>query len=345
MILDRSAKPGWTIRTKQPIPGSVVLTDLDNNGTHEVLVHTYGTGNVHAFSIDGQLLWEAPAKARAGLSYGAVAVGDITGDGAPELVYHQMNTIHILDVDGRPLAGSSHTEPFWSGTPSSDPINLSFRGTGPTLADLDQDGVLDVIVGMRNQGTQRTARVYAFRYSNSTQQLEILPGWPVEMNNFDFVSSASVGEVDLAYAGLEVVVDDQDRVRAWHADGTPLTTGLDGALLPVSITGGSTNAGAGSRSTSQPAIADLDGDGIVEIIVGANVLGLDGLPKPGWEGGHPEAVNALSPAIGDHDGNPANGLEVVVGRYTWHADGSPMAGRPLQGRRPGRRCSKCTRFR
>ena len=36
-----------------------------------------------------------------------------------------------------------------------------------------------------------------------------------------------------------------------------------------------------------------------------------------------------SPAIGDLDGNPANGLEVVVGSGAWHADGTPVQGRPL----------------
>src|SRR6185295_16759731 len=83
-------------------------------------------------------------------------------------------------------------------------------------------------------------------------------------------------------------------------------------------------------SSSQPALADLDGDGVREIVVGSNVLRLDGTTVPGWEGGRPEAVNSLSPAIGDLDGDPANGLEVVLGSAAWHADGTPVAGRPFE---------------
>ena len=40
-------------------------------------------------------------------------------------------------------------------------------------------------------------------------------------------------------------------------------------------------------------------------------------------------MKALSAAIGDLDGNPGNGLEVVVGSGAWHADGTPVADRPL----------------
>jgi hypothetical protein len=117
-------------------------------------------------------------------------------------------------------------------------------------------------------------------------------------------------------------------VYAWHADGTPVA-GLDGAPLAAPIIHAEVNGAGSSRSSSQPALADLNGDGALEVIVGSNVLRADGTVVPGWEGAKAGARNTLSAAIGDLDGNLGNGLEVVLGGDAWHTDGTPVAGHPL----------------
>jgi hypothetical protein len=99
--------------------------------------------------------------------------------------------------------------------------------------------------------------------------------------------------------------------------------------LAALITGGQTNGAGGFNSTAQPALADLDNDGLLEVVIGSNVLRSDGSRMPGWTNGQVGAVNALSAAIGEFDANVANGLEVVLGRDAWRANGTRVPVTPL----------------
>jgi len=92
---------------------------------------------------------------------------------------------------------------------------------------------------------------------------------------------------------------------------------------------------AKGRVSSSPALFDLDGDGIKEIIVGGPrllVLRPDGRHLSGWprKGGKPFAS---SPAIGDIDGD--GHPEVVAGCddgkvYAWSGDGRLLKGWPVR---------------
>jgi hypothetical protein len=102
------------------------------------------------------------------------------------------------------------------------------------------------------------------------------------------------------------------------------------SALAAPIAGGQDERRYRHHRDSQPALADLDGDGTIEVIVGGNVLRANGVPTLVGLVAVRTRSTAASVAIGDVDGNAANGLEVVLGRDAWHADGSPLAGRPLQ---------------
>ncbi len=310
VIIDRTSKTGWPQRIAA-ITHSPVLADLDDDGRHEVLVVTH-IGELYAWRIDGTELWETENFEAA---FSAPSVGDVTGDGRPEVVWPTATAIRAHSADGGLVPGFPVAGPGPS---------YNFRAA-PALVDLDGDGVLDIVITANSQGTSG-GLVLAYRCAGGSCAL--LTGWPQAVDDISLIASPAVDDLD-GDGSPEVVVENRDRVYAWHADGTAVTTGLHRALLAVPIAGGETNGGTGTIATSQPALADLDNDGTVEVIVGGNVLRLDGTPAAGWAGGRPSALNAASAAIGDLDGNPGNGLEVVVGRDAWHADGTPVEGRPL----------------
>ncbi len=306
VIIDRSAAPGWPKRV-EAIPEGVTVADLDDDGLDEVLVVT-NHGSLYAWRIDGTELFEVDG---AGSGHTTPAVGDVDGDGRPDVVWATDWQILAHRADGTPVPGF----------PLAPDFNRSLRAP-LTLADLDGDGVLDIVAV---DGTYPIGKVHVYHYVAGAP-VE-MPGWPQSLDDFAG-SSGSIADLDGDHVP-EVIVSGWNRVYAWHHDGTPVTTGLHRAALPVWILNAETNAGTASRATAQPAIADLDDDGALEIVIGTNVLRADGNVASGWSGGRPAAHNTASAAVGDVDGDATNGLEVVVGRDAWHADGTPVIGWPV----------------
>lgn len=86
-----------------------------------------------------------------------------------------------------------------------------------------------------------------------------------------------------------------------------------------------------------PAVADMDGDGAMDIVVGteSNLMrvGADGTPVNGWQVETLNDIHVAVPILADVDGNPRNGLEIVACTpvfggppqaqvYVWNQDGS-----------------------
>ncbi|PXF58268.1 MAG: hypothetical protein C4B59_13600 [Candidatus Methanogaster sp.] len=145
-------------------------------------------------------------------------------------------------------------------------------------------------------------------------------GWPQETGGYVH-SSPALGDID-GDGDLEVVVGSKDdRVYAWHHDGS-------------TVTGWPKRTFGGDVSFS-PALGDIDGDGDIEIVVGSDNYKVyawhhTGSTVTGW----PKKTNYYvrsSPALGDIDGD--GDIEIVVGScdrrvYAWHHDGSAVTGWP-----------------
>ncbi len=128
----------------------------------------------------------------------------------------------------------------------------------------------------------------------------------------------------------------------------------NGAILWDRDVSGMFGMGANSQSIgASPALADLDGNGTVEVVIatgggmtsgckpgGVLVLDDGGRPHSNWprladnedddNGGCPDAFFS-TPALGDLDGN--GDLEIVIGGfdtriYAYHHNGQPVAGFP-----------------
>jgi hypothetical protein len=159
--------------------------------------------------------------------------------------------------------------------------------SSPAIYDLDGDGQLDVIIGqdsgpgtMPGSGVQVGGMLRAFRGTGIGE----LPGFPIKLDDVVY-SSPAIG--DITGTGHPAIVTGYGRcwdmpscapfgkthpvsevVYGWNADGTA-PSGWPYATSNQS-----------SRSVS-PALADLDGDGKLETIIGTLVK-TTGTDKDGW---------------------------------------------------------------
>src|SRR5947208_13456221 len=163
---DGSDLPGWPKKLRDTIFSSPALFDLDGDGRLEIIIgvdthlegppfNTPNGGGLYVFRYDGSILPGFP-KFIDQTMMSSPAVGDIDGDGRPEIVvgggtYYSGNVgrqVYAWHCDGSPVAG-------WPVTVEAQVFD------SPALADLEGNGRLDVVISDQN------ANVYAFRGNGS----------------------------------------------------------------------------------------------------------------------------------------------------------------------------------
>ena len=206
------------------------LFDLDGDNALDVLLPTT-SGELYALDARGDPLaaWNggqpvrtaryaqagahASAPGVAGIDGGprealrTPAIGDITGDGKPEVVVTAGEHVYAWHHDGGAVGGfprrvdPSFSQACTDGGPrcfapadrNLTPEKYFKRGFvgSPALADLDEDGTLDVVAGALDQ------RLYAWRGSGDQ-----LPGFPVRLdsegpeNGAEIVASPTIADLD-----------------------------------------------------------------------------------------------------------------------------------------------------
>lgn len=191
-------------------------------------------------------------------SRATVAVGDLDGDGLPEIV---ANLTGLLPTsNGDLVAIHSDGSEMWS-----VPDNLGF-GASPAIADLDGDGAPEIVVVREYQRSLFTKGDYtAVAFDAFGAEL-----WESEHyigQDFDYATAPAVADLD--HDGSPEVVVGRVILRA---DGTTRGVGPYGhGSYGVAQIGGLAISEGG-----MPAIADLDLDGDEEVITGNAVYGPDG---------------------------------------------------------------------
>jgi subtilisin family serine protease len=321
---DGSSMPGWPRHLGEFFRSGPAVADLTGDGKLEIVIGSVNSGwpppdnFLHVLRYDGSDLPGWPVNV-ARQNLGTPALGDLDGDGLPEVLVSTWT-----DYDDPPHPGIFAFKANGSPLPGwpkyfTMPANYSGDNTsGPALGDLDGDGSLDVVMGLAG------GLVYAW-----DAQGRDLPGWPQQTNpDFDPLSRGMpnivLGDLD-GSGSLEVIASSlSHEVRVFRSDGS---------LMP-----GWPFIYAGF-AFGPAALADLTGDGKLEVLAHSNSDTLyawryDGSFLEGW----PVRVQIIEgnppwqqPVVGDvtGDGQP----EVIWGSWEFsivalQVDGSPAPGWP-----------------
>lgn len=239
LCADGNSMPGWPVALSGDadavgnwlLASSPVVSDLDGDGSMEICVGSAG-GDVYVFHADGSNADGWPQETGGDTIYSSVTLADLNGDFKPELAIGSSDgTMYAWHVDGTPVNGY--------------PVDLG----NPLIASAaaaDLNGICgDELVAFTAGGP---GEIYVLSQNGS-----VLSGWP------------------------------QSCASSYHSiTPSPILADVDGDMLPDIITGSTDKNlhawdGAGHEIVgfpyetsgvfeSTPAVADLDKDGVLELI-------------------------------------------------------------------------------
>ncbi|NUM73955.1 VCBS repeat-containing protein [candidate division KSB1 bacterium] len=314
-----------TIRPFKSLEGPT-LADLDGDGQLDIIVAS--GRKVYAFNYLGETFpgWPQNTSFSAMLS---PAVGDLDADGNLDVVvfdregYSRRSFIYPWDHQGRLLPGF--------------PLSYGFGDFALTLYDLDSDGKLEIIGSFDK-------KIFVFHHDG-----QIATGWPQSIPGFWVNSKASVGDLnadgipDIVFAlGRETERytekdSAQGRIYAWNANGELLPGWPHSTLRGYTYVAG-----------SNPVLADVNGDGFLEIAAGTygfippqyggyvQLLDYLGNSLPGWP-----IFTVLDDSLSSFEAAPAvadldrdGELEIIIGDdfdhvAAWNPDGTLVNGWPV----------------
>jgi peptidase C25-like protein/flagellar hook capping protein FlgD/VCBS repeat protein len=335
------------------IASSPAAADLDFDGSPEIIAASWDDSTVAVFHANGTMAPGWPRKGAAPF-WSVPAIGDIDGDGKLEIVIGsnaggQLYAWHadgseVLDGDANPSTQGVYFTPIGSVISS------------PAIADLDRDSRREVVFGTSG------GRVYALRDG------AVVPGWPFVASGL-MSSSPAIGDVvpggglEIAIASsndsVYVLTSSGARAPGWPRplELTPgngrvnspvlaplrrhlgdlslcvIVCGAQGQLVAYDPSGtvlpGWSAVQLGAASEASPAVADLDGDGKLEVLIGAEdrrlyAFHFDGTPVSGFPIETSAEIRG-TPALWDLDGDGATDI-VIAGwdgnLHAWRYPGS-----------------------
>lgn len=139
----------------------VTVADLDPSHKGPELIFAGFDGRIHAVAADKTDLWSLTYTTDRNVLTGGIVVGDLSGDGIPEIVFNTYSVddgkgaLFILDGGGKAI----------------HQIPLPGRGAMavPTLADVDNDGTVEIVVSLKDaDGKNKGAAVLVYSVAGSS---------------------------------------------------------------------------------------------------------------------------------------------------------------------------------
>ena len=193
-----------------------------------------------------------------GFAWSVSGVGDLNGDGTPDLLVGAPNAGQGAVRVYSPLTGDViHT---LLGGPGTDRFGRSVNSAG----DVDGDGVNDILVGAPNEGSGPGGPGSAYAFSGASGVLLHKSDGPGS-NTQHGTSVAGVGDVDGDGLSDYVVGGQLDNSSAPNGGRVTLHSGANGAVL---FTDWGIHA-QGVLGISSAGVGDVNGDGIPDYAAGA----------------------------------------------------------------------------
>jgi len=270
-----------------------------------------------------------PVKGEGRVLSGA-AVGDINADGYEEIVIdfnedsdprHIRTWLHAYRLDGSDLPGfplQLDRRGGWLGKPAA---------TTEVLCDFDKEGTLEIAFTMCSDSIACVVNCNG----------QFLPGWPKNIGPDNFwTNPVSVGDIDKD-GYFDIVALSRNHLYVWNSEGQDLPgwpADLPDSLYPSFF--------------SAPSLADLDGDGRLEILFSTYehsqflygqlfVYHSDGTVMDGWPVTFRDAIFLSTPTVGDIDNDGQEEIVVTLLQtllgddvYVFNTDGSVESSWPIE---------------